>query len=119
MHVVAGEHSIIMLSPLESPEVEGTAWLDAFVADFRQRFRALLPGAFREFAPGLGLSILDPRLTWDDQAGARDGNGAVTGDGATVTKADGSLLTAWDLSRLEVWLFGFPILLLFWLFWLF
>jgi N-acetyltransferase 10 len=87
-----GEHSVIMLSPLESPEVEGTAWLDVFVADFRQRFRALLGGPFRDFTPGLAISILDPQLAWEQGGGAH----------VSVTKADGSLLTPWDLSRLEV-----------------
>jgi tRNA(Met) C34 N-acetyltransferase TmcA len=41
----AGEHTVIMLRPLQSPEVENTDWLDPFLQDFRCRFMSLLPGA--------------------------------------------------------------------------
>ena len=37
----------MVLRPLRSPEVEGTAWLQPFYSDFRLRFMSLLPGAFR------------------------------------------------------------------------
>lgn len=36
-----------MIRPLESPEVESTEWLQPFLQDFRCRFMALLPAAFR------------------------------------------------------------------------
>lgn len=36
-----------MLRPLASLEVEGSAWLQPFLQDFRCRFMALLPAAFR------------------------------------------------------------------------
>jgi len=42
----AGEHTVIMLRPLESPEVESTGWLKSFQQDFRCRFMALLPAPF-------------------------------------------------------------------------
>lgn len=32
-----GEHTAVLLRPLVHPEVEGTAWLDPFVTDFRVR----------------------------------------------------------------------------------
>ncbi len=44
---VTGEHTCVVLRPLRSPEVEGTAWLAPFYRDFRLRFMSLLPGAFR------------------------------------------------------------------------
>ena len=40
----AGEHTVIMLRPLQSAEVADTAWLAPFVSDFRTRFMALLEG---------------------------------------------------------------------------
>lgn len=43
----AGEHTCIVIRPLASAEVEGTAWLEPFVADFRVRLMALLPSAFK------------------------------------------------------------------------
>ena len=43
----AGEHTCIVIRPLASAEVEGTAWLQPFVADFRVRLMALLPSAFK------------------------------------------------------------------------
>lgn len=42
----AGEHTVIMLRPLRSPDVVDTAWLAPFVTDFRGRFMQLLAGAF-------------------------------------------------------------------------
>ena len=43
----AGEHTVVMLRPLNSPEVDSTTWLQPFLQDFRCRFMALLPAAFR------------------------------------------------------------------------
>lgn len=43
----AGEHTVIMLRPLRSPDVADTAWLAPFVTDFRGRFMQLLSGALR------------------------------------------------------------------------
>lgn len=40
----AGEHTVIMLRPLQSPDVADPGWLDPFVADFRGRFMTLLAG---------------------------------------------------------------------------
>ena len=88
---------MVMLHPLQSPLVEGTAWLDPFVQDFRTRFLTLLAGAFRGFAPALALSVLDPQLTFSEA----QAEGGVK-EGVTITKADGSPLSAYDLKRLQV-----------------
>lgn len=83
----------MMLAPLKSEEVEGTDWVQHFVHDFRGRLRALLTtDAFRTLPPVLLLSMLDPRLTWEGEAGPPP----------SVHKADGSPLTNDDLNRLEV-----------------
>lgn len=92
-----GEHTVVMLHPLQSQLVEGTAWLDPFVHDFRTRFLSLLAGAFRGFAPALALSILDPQLTFSETQTQSGVNAA-----QIIRKADGSALSAYDLKRLQV-----------------
>ena len=86
-----------MLHPLQSALVEGTAWLDPFVQDFRARFMTLLAGAFRHFTPGLALSLIHPQLTFSEAETQKS-----VSQPASVRKADGSLLTAYDLKRLQV-----------------
>ena len=51
----------------------------------------------RHFAPALVLSLLDPKLSWDEaevQASIQQG--------VKVVKADGSPLSPYDLKRLQV-----------------
>ena len=86
-----------MLQPLQSALVEGTAWLDPFVQDFRARFMTLLAGAFRGFAPGLALSLLHPQLNFSEAETQHS-----LAQPLNVRKADGSLVTAYDLKRLQV-----------------
>ncbi|KAL3153398.1 hypothetical protein ABBQ38_011736 [Trebouxia sp. C0009 RCD-2024] len=95
---ITGEHTVVMLHPLQSQLVEGTAWLHPFVHDFRTRFLTLLAGAFRGFAPALALSILDPQLTFSEtqtQSGLSEAQ--------SIRKADGSALSAYDLKRLQAY----------------
>ena len=61
----------------------------------------------RHFAPALVLSLLDPKLSWDEaevQASVQQG--------VEVTKADGTPLSPYDLKRLQVccptWLSSVP-----------
>lgn len=95
---VTGEHTVVMLHPLQSQLVEGTAWLGPFVHDFRTRFLTLLAGAFRGFAPALALSILDPQLSFSE---AQVETGVTAGQ--SITKADGSVVSAYDLKRLQAY----------------
>ncbi|DBA78245.1 TPA: hypothetical protein ACH3X2_008199 [Trebouxia sp. C0005] len=95
---ITGEHTVVMLHPLQSQLVEGTAWLDPFVQDFRTRFLTLLSGAFRGFAPALALTILDPQLTFTE---AQVETGVSGGD--AIRKADGSPMSAYDLQRLQAY----------------
>lgn len=94
----AGEHTVIMLTPLQSAEVTNTAWLQPFLHDFKTRFIALLAGAFRSFAPALALSILDPQLSFSDTETQQ----SIQHGGTSVIKADGSPLSPYDLKRLQV-----------------
>lgn len=86
-----------MLTPLQSQEVAGTDWLKPFLQDFKTRFIALLPGAFRSFPPALALSILDPKLTFSESETQQS-----VQSGTAVIKADGSPLSPYDLKRLQV-----------------
>jgi N-acetyltransferase 10 len=64
---VTGEHTIIMLKELASPDVTEANWTKPFVADFRSRFTALLgTDVFRKMSPALALSLLDPKLRWSE-----------------------------------------------------
>eukprot|EP00877_Chromochloris_zofingiensis_P001333 jgi/Chrzof1/111/Cz01g03260.t1 len=93
-----GEHTCVMLKPLEHPDVVGTGWLEPFVTDFKGRFMALLGGAFKSMPPALALSILDPRLNFseaDTQQGVQEGT--------TVVRVDGQPLTPYDLKRLQAY----------------
>ena len=90
-----GEHSCIMLRPCfpvgeeESPDGH---WVDAFYEDFRVRFTSLMGSAFRDLAPGLCLSLMAPKLNWDEKQGAgRD----------SVLKADNEILSPHDLRRIQ------------------
>jgi len=66
--------------------------VDSFYQDFRVRFTSLLGSSFREVAPGLCLSILAPKLNWDDKGGSsRD----------SVLKADNEILTPHDMRRIQ------------------
>ena len=58
---------------------------------------ALLPGAFRAFAPALALSLLDPKLVWSEDEAAASVQG-----GVEVPRADGAPLSPYDLKRLQV-----------------
>jgi N-acetyltransferase 10 len=52
---LTGEHSCVMLRPLET--AQDKAWLGAFARDFHRRFLSLLSYQFREFPSVLALSI--------------------------------------------------------------
>lgn len=58
--------------------------------------RTCPPGAFRDFAPALVLSILDPKLSWSEAESA-----AAVAAGVVVRKGDGSGLSPYDLKRLQ------------------
>ncbi|GLC38597.1 hypothetical protein PLESTB_000450900 [Pleodorina starrii] len=93
-----GEHTCVMVRPLEHPDVEGTGWLGPFVADFKSRFMSLLGSAFREMPAALALSILDPQLTWSEAEGQR-----VAQEGVAVMRGDGTPLDLHDLKRLQAY----------------
>ncbi|BDA49001.1 RNA cytidine acetyltransferase [Coccomyxa sp. Obi] len=95
---ITGEHTVIMLRALQSAEVESGDWLDPFLTDFRCRYMALLPGPFRDFPPALVLSLLAPKLQWSEAETQES-----VQKGVEVTRADGSLLSPYDLKRLQAY----------------
>ncbi|MEW5317221.1 MAG: hypothetical protein WDW38_008540 [Sanguina aurantia] len=95
---ITGEHSIIMVAPLQSAEVRGTAWLTPFVDDFKARFMSLLAGTFKDMAPALALSILDPTLQFSEAT-----TQAAIQAGTTVLRGDGAPLSPYDLKRLQAY----------------
>ena len=73
-------------------------WLESFSTDFKQRLLVLLAGAFREMPPATALSLLQPQLSFS----AASADAAVEGGLRRVVKANGTLLDAHDLKRLQV-----------------
>ena len=98
---VTGEHTVIMLRALRSVEVADPAWLTPFVADFRTRFASLLAGAFKEFAPALALSVLDPKLRFAESEAAAAAAGGVAA--SRVIRADGQSVSPYDMKRLQAY----------------
>ncbi|PIN23517.1 putative P-loop ATPase fused to an acetyltransferase [Handroanthus impetiginosus] len=68
---ITGEHSCMVLKPLESNEIEGNqtgalSHLSPFYQCFRERFRRRLLLCFREMDYKLAMSILDPKINFSD-----------------------------------------------------
>jgi len=93
---VTGEHTIIMLKELASPDVTEVNWTKPFVADFRSRFTALLgTDVFRKMSPALALSLLDPKLRWSESE-SRANEANVSG-GVPVS------ISPYDLKRIHAY----------------
>ncbi|KAH9892164.1 GNAT acetyltransferase 2-domain-containing protein [Xylariomycetidae sp. FL2044] len=89
---LTGEHTCVMLRPLETGE--DSTWIGAFANDFHTRFLSLLSYRFRTFDSTVALSI-------DESANSgaqRDPSNTPT----PLTREDlNALLTPFDLKRLE------------------
>lgn len=88
---LTGEHTCVMLRPLESSG--DTAWLGAFSRDFQKRFMSLLSYQFSKFPAVTAISL--------DQSA---GNGAKLDDVevAPLTKSElDQVMSPFDLKRLE------------------
>ncbi|EDV29586.1 uncharacterized protein TRIADDRAFT_20052 [Trichoplax adhaerens] len=90
---LTGEHSCIMLKVLYQ-DVENNPnmrWLKAYWEDFRKRFLTLLSYQFRNFLPGLGLSVLSKREQLQSSYKA-------------ITPAElSSIFIKYDLKRLDIY----------------
>lgn len=95
---VTGEHTILMLRALKSPDLSDDGWLYPFVADFRLRFCSLLSSSFRTFNAALSLSILDPQIRYPDADEQTKMNAL-----QHVLRVDGQPLSAHDMKRLQAY----------------
>lgn len=83
---ITGEHTCIVLRALCSTARDiqcAEGWLDAFYADFRKRFVALLAFQFSKFPPSLCLDILE------------------TSSASSAKGGHAASMSAYDLKRLE------------------
>ncbi|TPX09319.1 uncharacterized protein E0L32_009511 [Thyridium curvatum] len=88
---LTGEHTCVMLRPLEN--TDDRSWLGAFARDFQKRFLSLLSYQFRVFPSIMALSI-------DESANA--GAKLDQAEPSPLTKAElDKLLSPFDLKRLE------------------
>lgn len=89
---LTGEHTCVMLRPLENSDDK--AWLGAFARDFHRRFLSLLSYQFRDFSSVVALSI-------DESANAGFKLDA-SNQPPPLSRAElGTLLSPFDLKRLE------------------
>ncbi|KAH8888874.1 DUF699-domain-containing protein [Thozetella sp. PMI_491] len=91
---LTGEHTCVMLRPLQTRDNDDRSWVGAFANDFRRRFLSLLSYQFREFPSVQALSIIESA-----DAGAKldDSNKPLP-----LTKADlDRHFSPWDQKRLE------------------
>ncbi|EPE10482.1 nucleolar atpase [Ophiostoma piceae UAMH 11346] len=96
---LTGEHTCVMLRPLENSTNEDSSWLGAFSRDFHRRYLSLLSYQFREFGSVFALSVSDAArqgtIKFADLADAGS-------KPQSLTKAElDALLTPFDLKRLE------------------
>ncbi|EPS58355.1 hypothetical protein M569_16459, partial [Genlisea aurea] len=72
---VTGEHSCMILKPLSNDDIESTGsdqlgFFSSFYQDFRSRFTKLLARSFRSMDYKLAMSILDPKIEFNESQAA-------------------------------------------------
>ncbi|XP_062148759.1 RNA cytidine acetyltransferase 1 [Alnus glutinosa] len=98
---VTGEHTCMVLKPLNNDDIEDSGsdqwgFFGPFYEDFRQRFTRLLHLSFREMEYKLAMSILEPKINFEERE-------------ATPSSSDGLLssikqvLSPHDMKRLEAY----------------
>ena len=91
---LTGEHSCVMLRPLNASENTDHSWLAAFAQDFHRRFLSLLSYQFRIFASAHALAI--------SQSASKPGSGDPSSSPASITKAElDAIFSPFDLKRLD------------------
>ncbi|KAF8018616.1 hypothetical protein BT93_H3497 [Corymbia citriodora subsp. variegata] len=71
-NTVTGEHTCMVLKPLKNDDIDVTGsgqwgFFSPFYRDFKQRFARLLSYGFRNMEYKLAMSILDPKINFDDE----------------------------------------------------
>ncbi|KAI4383508.1 hypothetical protein MLD38_009339 [Melastoma candidum] len=100
-NTVTGEHSCMVLKPLNNDDLEGNesddwGFFSPFYKDFKRRFARLLASSFREMEYKLAMSILDPRISFNEQ----ESNLSISEEILTSTK---EILSPYDMKRLEAY----------------
>ncbi|XP_006663862.1 RNA cytidine acetyltransferase 1-like [Oryza brachyantha] len=98
---VTGEHTCMILRPLNSDEIEVNesskcGFLDPFYQDFRQRFRRLLGTSFRHLNFKLAMSVLSSKIDFSDHEPSEYYTNI-------TSKILGDLLSPHDMKRLEAY----------------
>ncbi|XP_048134806.1 RNA cytidine acetyltransferase 1-like isoform X3 [Rhodamnia argentea] len=71
-NTVTGEHTCMVLKPLKNDDIDVTGsdqwgFFSPFYRDFKQRFARLLSYSFHNMEYKLAMSILDPKINFDDE----------------------------------------------------
>lgn len=71
-NTVTGEHTCMVLKPLKNDDIDVTGsdqwgFFSPFYRDFKQRFARLLSYGFRNMEYKLAMSILDPKINFNDE----------------------------------------------------
>ncbi|KAK1320408.1 UPF0202 protein [Acorus calamus] len=97
---VTGEHTCMVLKPLNNDEIETDAsqygFLLPFFLDFRKRFMRLLGSSFRMLDYKLAMSILDPKITFMEAEPSLSTSNE-------ISRPQEALLSPYDMKRLEAY----------------
>ncbi|XP_056168240.1 RNA cytidine acetyltransferase 1-like isoform X2 [Syzygium oleosum] len=71
-NTVTGEHTCMVLKPLKNDDIDVSGsdqwgFFSPFYRDFKQRFARLLSYSFRNMEYKLAMSVLDPKINFDDE----------------------------------------------------
>ncbi|KAK7402324.1 hypothetical protein VNO78_14503 [Psophocarpus tetragonolobus] len=103
---VTGEHSCMVLKPLLNNydiKVDGSnqwGFYNPFYQDFRQRFIRLLASTFRGMEFKLAMSILDPKINFQEQVPSKSASDKFVG-------SVGQYLSPHDMKRLKAYVDNF------------
>ncbi|AQK92442.1 RNA cytidine acetyltransferase 1 [Zea mays] len=98
---VTGEHTCMVLRPLNSDDIEVSesnkhGFLDPFYQDFRQRFRRLLGTSFRHLNFKLAMSVLASKIDYSNHEPSEYDNNS-------TSKLLEDMLSPHDMKRLEAY----------------
>ena len=101
---VTGEHSCVMIRPLESNEVlDKVDWIKSFTIDFGRRFQHLLGYSFSDLDIITALSVLNPKPTLLENNRLTFQQKKDEYDNTLDYKGIMEVFSDWDLKRLEVY----------------
>ncbi|KAK4790574.1 hypothetical protein SAY86_017878 [Trapa natans] len=101
-NAVTGEHTCMILKPLNNDDInvsesDELGFFSPFYKDFKQRFARLLAYNFRDMEYKLAMSILDPKINFNDQ----EPKSSSTSNG--FLKSPNEIFSPHDMKRLEAY----------------